>query len=77
MLKHKVSVLSVHHKFNKLYIPVFQTRNIPAAVICLHDPSKEKASNTEVLACTKLAKYTYKIRDKESSALKESTIGFN
>ena len=33
-LKCKVSVLSVHHKFNKPYIPVSETRNIPAAVIC-------------------------------------------
>lgn len=73
MLEHKVSVLSVHHKFNKPYLPVSQAKSLPATIISLHDQSKEKASYSELLQCAISLKATYKVSDEEITALEEST----
>ena len=69
MLEHKGSVLSVHHKFNKPYLPVSQAKS---RLSLLHDQSKEKASYTELLQCAVSLKATYKVRDEEITTLEES-----
>lgn len=53
-----------------------QTKNIPAAVICLYDQSKGQASDTEVFESAKLAKDTYKSVMNRAMLL-ESQLGFN
>ena len=66
-LKHKASILSVHYKYNKPYLPVSQSMNLPSTVSSLHDKSKEQASYTELLECALLAKSTYKVGTEEST----------
>ena len=72
-LDHKASILSIHHNFNKPFIPISQSRSLPEPITSFANADGMKMTSDEIKACCSEIKSTYKITGEEAKDLEEST----
>ena len=67
------SILSVHHKHNKPYLPSSKSKRLPQTITSLHDKAKDGVSYEELIECAIAAHRSYKISKEETENLEELT----
>ena len=72
-LDYHPNILSIHHKFNKPFLPVSQTVQLPPTITSLFSPAKTKLSYDELVIAAENVKASYIVTDEESKNLEEAT----
>ena len=69
----KPSILAIHQKFNKPFLPVSHTKSLPKTVTSFADPIGITMTYNELIKVYELIKDNYKISADESRNLEECT----
>ena len=72
-LDYHPNILSIHHKFNKPFLPISQTVQLPPTITSLFSPAKTKLSYDELVMAAENVKASYIVTDEESKNLEEAT----
>ena len=72
-LDYHPNILSVHHKFNKPFLPVSQRVQLPPTIMSLFDLAKTKLSYDELVVAAENVKASYSITEEESKNLEVAT----
>jgi len=72
-LDHNASILSIHHKYNKPFIPVSQNKSLPKPVTSFANHDGIKMTSDQIKTHCREIRSTYKVSNEEAKDLEEST----
>ena len=72
-LQHSASILAIHEKFNKSFLPMSQTKSLPKTVTSFADPNGTTMTYDELIMVSKSIKGSYKVSTDKSRNLEECT----
>ena len=72
-LQHNASILAIHQKFNKPFLPASQTKSLPKTVTSFADPNGITMTYDELIKVSMSIKDSYRVSADESRNLEECT----